>query len=139
MVSAEPFAAALVFPVVEEAPGKTDQKPYSARGLLRRGFLGSRTASPSSLEVKEVSSLTRTGKENSFTSSKKMGPPITESQANHTISKVAHKGLSDGSSLGAAELGMRLRLSHPGMMESGIPIYSSVSKSQRGTRGILGE
>ena len=92
-------------------------------------FSGSRTASPSSLEVKEVSSLTRTGKEKSFTSSKKMGPPITKSQANHTISKVAHKGLSDGSSLGVAKLGMRLRLSHPGMMESGTPIYSSVSKS----------
>jgi hypothetical protein len=61
-----------------------------------------------------------------------MGPPITESQASHTVSKFAHKGLSGGSSSRAAKLGMRLRLSHLGMTESGTPIYSSVSKSQLG-------
>lgn len=55
MVSVEPSAAALVFPAVLEAPAKIDRKPSPAKGLLRRGFLGSRTVSPSSLEVKEVS------------------------------------------------------------------------------------
>jgi hypothetical protein len=66
MVSVEPSVVALVSPVVEQAPVKTDSIPSSAKGLLRRGFLGSRTASPSSLEVKEVSSLTRTAKERLF-------------------------------------------------------------------------
>ena len=134
MVSVEPSAAALVFLAVEEAPGKIDQKPSSAKGLLRQGFLGSRTASPSSLEVKEVSSLTRTGKEDSFTLSQKMGPPITESQASHTVSKVAHKGLSDGSSLGAAELGMRLRLSswNDGEWNTYLFLYFQVSTGDLG-------
>ena len=84
--------AALVFPAVEEAPIKIDRKPSPAKGLLRQGFLGSRNASPSSLEVKQ-SQLTWTAKEDSFTSSQKMGPPITESQASHTVSKFAHKRL----------------------------------------------
>ena len=66
------------------------------------------------------------------TSSQKMGPLVAESQANHIVSKVAHQGLAGGSSSGVAKLGMRLRLSHLGMMKSGIPIYSSISKSQLG-------
>jgi hypothetical protein len=77
--------------------------------------------------VKEVSSFTWT-----TTSSQKMGPPVVESQASHIVSKVAHQGLSGGSSSRVAELGVRLRLSHLGMTKSGIPIYSSVRKSQLG-------
>jgi hypothetical protein len=36
------------------------------------------------------------------------------------------------SSYGVFEMGTRLHLSHPGMTDSGRPIYSSVSKSQKG-------
>jgi hypothetical protein len=36
------------------------------------------------------------------------------------------------SSYGAIEMGTRLCLSHPGMTDSGTPIYSSISKSQKG-------
>jgi hypothetical protein len=42
------------------------------------------------------------------------------------------QGSKDDISYRAAELGMRLRQSYPHMMESGTPIYSSVSKSQLG-------
>ena len=120
---------ASVSSAVEEVPIKTDRKHSPAKGLLRRGFFGAENYSPSSPKVKEASSSILAAEEDSSTSSKKMGPSIANSQA---ISKAAYRGSSGGASLGAAKLGMRLRLSHPGMMESGAPIYSYVSKSQLG-------
>lgn len=59
-----------------------------------------------------------------------MDPLIAESQASHTVLTAAHPRVSGGSTLGAAELGMRLRLSHPRIMESEALIYFSVSMSQ---------
>ena len=105
---------------VEEPPFKTDRKSSLVKGLLRRGFFGSRIASPpsSTLAVEEDFS----------TSSQVMSSPIAKSLAN--VSMAALPRLSGGSFSGVAELGMRFRLSHHGMTESRTPIYSFVSKSQ---------
>jgi hypothetical protein len=116
-------AVAFVSLKVEEPPFKTDWKSFPAKSLIQRGFLGLRTASPSSSSTLAV-------EEDSSTSYQVMGSPIAKSLAN--VSMVALPKLSSGSSLGAAELGMRFCLSHPGMMESGTPIYFSVSKSRLG-------
>lgn len=49
-------AVVSVSPAVEEAPSKTNRKSSTAKGLLRRGFLGSRNVSPSpALGVEEDS------------------------------------------------------------------------------------
>jgi hypothetical protein len=94
-----------------EASGKTVHKSSPAKGLLRQGFLGlSPTSSLSVMDAKEVCSDSR----------QQLGtPPFL------TVGSIV-------SSCGAVEMGMRLRLSHPGMTNSGTPIYSSVSKSQKG-------
>ena len=114
--------SSLCFSGVEEPTFKTDWKSSPAKGLLRQGFLGSRTTSPSPSSTLAI--------EEDFSTSQVMGSPIEKSLAN--VSMAALLGLFCGSSLGAAELGMRFHYSHPGMTESGPPIYSSVSKSQLG-------
>jgi hypothetical protein len=97
MVSVDPSPTmASVSSEVEEASVKTDQIPSPAKGLLRQGFLGLRTASPSP-------SLTLVVKEDYSTSSQKMGPPMAESHFGHTALMAAHPGFSGGSSLGAAK------------------------------------
>jgi hypothetical protein len=63
-----------VSPAVEEDPVKTDWKSSLVKGLLQRGFFGSRTISPSSLEVKEASSSTLADREDSSTFSQERGP-----------------------------------------------------------------
>jgi hypothetical protein len=91
-----------------EASDKTVHKSSPAKGLLQQGFLG---LSPASsllvLDAKEVFSASR----------QQLGtPPFL----------IVGSGVS---SCGVVEMGMRLRLSHPGMTDNGTPIYSSVSKS----------
>ena len=99
---------------MEEVPAKADKNPTSAKGLIRRGFLGSKTASPSILVVKEVLLSIQDSKVDNV-----------ESQVYSTIS-------TSSLSLGVAELGVSISRSIPRMSEGGAPIYSVVSKSQMG-------
>jgi hypothetical protein len=92
-----------------EASGKADRESFLAKDLLRLGFLGSSTvSSPSVLGAKEATSPQQLGS----------SPFLT-----------AGSGVS---SSGVVEMGSRLSLSHSCMTDNGTPIYSSVSKSQKG-------
>ena len=70
---------------VEEDPVKINWKPSPAKGLLRRRFFGSRTISPSPLEVKEASSLILVDSEDSSTFSQEMGPPRAETGQSYSL------------------------------------------------------
>jgi hypothetical protein len=91
-----------------EASSKADQKSFPVKGLLRRGFLGLSPASSLSVLV-----------------AKEVCPAQLDTSPFLTAG-------SSVSSYGAIEMGTRLCLSHPGMTDSGTPIYSSISKSQKG-------
>ena len=93
-------------PAKEGEPVKT----ASAKGLLRRGFLGSRTASSSSLP----------GMKEAFSPAKGSKFVVEDSQVCFSSKK------------NVAELSLRLSEPFPRMSESGAPIYSSVPKSQIG-------
>ena len=85
-------------------------KIASAKGLLRRWFLGSRNAFSSSMPgMKEASSSAK-------------GSKVVVEDSLVCSSSKKH----------AAELGLRLSEPFPCMSESGAPSYSSVSKSQIG-------
>ncbi|XP_059431002.1 uncharacterized protein LOC132164496 [Corylus avellana] len=105
VVSAPPVGAGSV-PAKEFEPVKT----APAKGLLCRGFLGSRNVSSSSLPGMKEASLSVKGSK-----------VVVEDSLTCSISG-KH----------AAELGLRLSEPFPRMSESGAPIYSSVSKSQIG-------
>ena len=91
-----------------EASGKADRKSFLIMGLLWQGFLGWSPAS---------SLLILVGKE------------VCPAQLGTSPFLIAGSGVS---SYGAVEMGARLYLSHLGMMDSGTPIYSSMSKFQKG-------
>ena len=93
----------------EVAPVKVDHITASEKGLLCRGFLGSRNSSPSLPAMKEASLSAKASK-----------VVIEESQV--CSSSMNH----------AAELGLGLGQPFPCMSKGGAPIYSSVSKSQIG-------
>ena len=91
------------------APVKADRIPALEKGLLHRGFLGSRNSFPSLPAMKEASSSVK-------------GAKIVVEESQVCSSSKKH----------VAELGLRLGEPFPRMSEGGAPIYSSISKSQIG-------
>ena len=109
-VDASPVVVSVHPMGVGAAPAKEGEpvKAASAKGLLRRGFLGSRNASSSLLGMKEASSSA---------SSKVV---VKDSQ------------VCSSSKKHAAELSLRLSEPFPRISKSGAPSYSFVSNSQIG-------
>jgi hypothetical protein len=117
----------------------TDWNPSPAKGMIRRGFLDPRIASPSlPLAIVSLASSVQADKNpaptkglicRGFLGLSTASPSTQGSKVDIEEPQVCS---IVSTSFGATELGLSLSQSYPCMTGGGAPIYSSVSKSQLG-------